>query len=133
MNTHRPVLDLCVDAYLPGTRFDPADLPRIDNALRASGQELAVAWRRQWQPGQELRIRFLDGDPVLHRRIREHASPYHVPRKILQVGDIPRTISGKITELAVRDIVHGRPVRNVDALANPGALDEYRNLEALQT
>jgi acetoacetyl-CoA synthetase len=66
-------------------------------------------------------------------RVREHASPYHVPRKILQVRDIPRTISGKITELAVRDIVHGRTVKNVDALANPGALDEYRNLEALQT
>jgi len=73
MNAHRPTLDLCVDAYVPGTRFDPEDLPRIDNVLRASGQELAVAWRRQWQPGQELRIRFLDGDPVVHRRIREHA------------------------------------------------------------
>ena len=64
-------------------------------------------------------------------RIREHASPHHVPRKILQVADIPRTISGKITELAVRDILHGRPVRNVDALANPAALDLYRNLEGL--
>jgi acetoacetyl-CoA synthetase len=65
-------------------------------------------------------------------RIREHASPHHVPRKILQVADIPRTISGKITELAVRDILHGRPVRNVDALANPAALDLYRNLESLR-
>jgi acetoacetyl-CoA synthetase len=66
------------------------------------------------------------------RRIREHASPHHVPRKILQVTDIPRTISGKITELAVRDVVHGRPVKNLDALANPAALELFRDLEALR-
>ena len=68
----------------------------------------------------------------IRRRIREHASPHHVPRKILQVADIPRTISGKITELAVRDVIHGRPVKNVDALANPAALDLFRDLEALR-
>ncbi len=66
------------------------------------------------------------------RRIREHASPHHVPRKILQVADIPRTISGKITELAVRDVLHGRPVANVDVLANPAALDLYRDLPDLR-
>ena len=70
-------------------------------------------------------------DRIRHR-IREHASPHHVPRKILQVADIPRTISGKITELAVRDVIHGRPVKNVDALANPAALDLFRDLEALR-
>jgi acetoacetyl-CoA synthetase len=58
----------------------------------------------------------------IRRRIREHASPHHVPRVIAAVPDIPRTLSGKITELAVRDTVHGRPVRNTDALANPEAL-----------
>jgi acetoacetyl-CoA synthetase len=68
----------------------------------------------------------------IRRKIREHASPHHVPRKILQVADIPRTISGKITELAVRDVIHGRPVNNADALANPGALDLFRDLEALR-
>jgi len=66
-------------------------------------------------------------------RIREYASPHHVPRKIIAVADIPRTISGKITELAVRDIIHGRAVANVDALANPGALEGFRNLPELQT
>ncbi len=66
------------------------------------------------------------------RRIREFASPHHVPRKILQVLDIPRTISGKITELAVRDIIHGRPVRNADALANPDSLNLFRDLEDLR-
>jgi acetoacetyl-CoA synthetase len=65
-------------------------------------------------------------------RLREHASPRHVPAKIVQVADIPRTRSGKIVELAVRDVVHGRPVRNREALANPEALDLYRDLPALR-
>ena len=68
----------------------------------------------------------------IRQRIRKHASPHHLPRKILQVADIPRTISGKITELAVRDVVHGRPVQNVDALANPAALELFRDLAALR-
>jgi acetoacetyl-CoA synthetase len=68
----------------------------------------------------------------LRKRIRENASPHHVPRKIIQVADIPRTISGKITELAVRDVIHGRPVKNRDALANPEALDLFTNLPELQ-
>jgi acetoacetyl-CoA synthetase len=63
----------------------------------------------------------------LRRRVREHCSPHHVPRVIAQVPDIPRTISGKITELAVRDVVHGRTVKNVDALANPEALAHFRD------
>ena len=69
----------------------------------------------------------------IRRRIREHASPHHVPRKILQVPDIPRTISGKITELAVREVIHGREVTNTDAMANPGALRWYRDREELKS
>jgi acetoacetyl-CoA synthetase len=65
--------------------------------------------------------------------VRRQTSPHHVPRKIIQVKDIPRTISGKITELAVRDMVHGRPVTNVDALANPAALEQFRDMQELQT
>ncbi|MBL0940964.1 MAG: acetoacetate--CoA ligase [Gemmatimonadaceae bacterium] len=68
---------------------------------------------------------------VIRRRIREFTSPHHVPRVIVAVADIPRTISGKITELAVREVIHGRPVKNVDALANPRALELYRNLPEL--
>jgi acetoacetyl-CoA synthetase len=68
----------------------------------------------------------------IRKQIRENASPHHVPRKIVQVADIPRTISGKITELAVRDVIHGRTVKNVDALANPQALELFRNLPELQ-
>jgi acetoacetyl-CoA synthetase len=55
-----------------------------------------------------------------------------VPAKILQVADIPRTISGKITEIAVREVIHGRPVRNTDALANPAALECFRGLAELE-
>ena len=65
--------------------------------------------------------------------IRTGASPRHVPAKIVAVADIPRTKSGKITELAVRDVVHGRPVKNREALANPDALALYADLPALQT
>ena len=67
----------------------------------------------------------------IKQRIRANTTPRHVPSKILQVADIPRTKSGKIVELAVRDVVHGRPVKNVEALANPEALEHFRNLPAL--
>lgn len=65
-------------------------------------------------------------------QIRTGASPRHVPAKIIQIADIPRTRSGKITELAVRDVVHGRGVKNTEALANPEALDLYKDLPALR-
>ena len=68
----------------------------------------------------------------LRRRIREHASPHHVPKRIVQVADIPRTISGKITELAVREVIHGRSVTNSEALANPAALGLFRDLPELR-
>ena len=64
--------------------------------------------------------------------IRRNATPRHVPSVIVAVADIPRTRSGKIVELAVRDVVHGRPVKNKEALANPEALDLFANLEALK-
>ncbi|MEN8259156.1 MAG: acetoacetate--CoA ligase, partial [Pseudomonadota bacterium] len=63
----------------------------------------------------------------IRQRIRENLSPRHVPAKILQVRDIPRTKSGKIVELAVREVVHGRQVKNRDALQNPDALDDFKN------
>ena len=64
--------------------------------------------------------------------IRSHASPRHVPKKIIAVDDVPRTMSGKIAELAVRDVIHGKPVRNTSALANPEALGSFANLTTLQ-
>ncbi|HEU4787520.1 MAG TPA: acetoacetate--CoA ligase, partial [Gemmatimonadaceae bacterium] len=92
--------------------------------------------------GEDVRIvlfvRLVEGlqlTEMLKEKIREtiraNTSPHHVPKRIVQVADIPRTISGKITELAVRDVVHGREVKNVDALANPAALELFRNLPEL--
>jgi len=69
----------------------------------------------------------------IRSRIRSGASPRHVPAKIIAVSDIPRTKSGKIVELAVRDIVHGRPVKNQEALANPEALDLFKDLAELKS
>jgi len=69
----------------------------------------------------------------IRKVVRENATPRHVPARIVQVSDIPRTVSGKIVELAVRNVVHGRPVKNMDALANPEALDLYKDLHDLQT
>lgn len=81
------------------------------------------------KPGAELNE---DLTKKIKTRIREGASPRHVPAKIIQITDIPRTKSGKITELAVRDIIHGRKVKNVEALANPEALELYRDLKELK-
>ena len=86
-----------------------------------------------------LFVRLLDGltlDDALRERIRQairaRTSPHHVPKVIVQVADIPRTISNKISEIAVREVVHGRPVKNTEALANPGALELYRELPELR-
>nr|WP_244669953.1 acetoacetate--CoA ligase [Kaistia sp. 32K] len=85
-----------------------------------------------------LFVRLRDGaildaalEKTIRDRIRSGASPRHVPAKILAVADIPRTKSGKIVELAVREIVHGRPVKNQEALANPEALALFRDLPEL--
>jgi acetoacetyl-CoA synthetase len=69
----------------------------------------------------------------IRQKIRTGCSPRHVPARIVAVADIPRTKSGKITELAVRDIVHGRDVKNKEALANPQTLELFRDLEALRS
>ena len=68
----------------------------------------------------------------IRQQIRNNCTPRHVPAKIIAVADIPRTKSGKITELAVRDVVHGRPVKNQEALANPAALELFSNLPELR-
>ena len=76
----------------------------------------------------------LDGglESKIRSRIRTNATPRHVPARIVQVTDIPRTRSGKITELAVRDVVHGRAVKNREALANPQALEQFANRPELK-
>jgi acetoacetyl-CoA synthetase len=69
----------------------------------------------------------------IKNQIRANTTPRHVPAKVLQVQDIPRTKSGKIVELAVRNVVHGQAVKNADALANPEALEYYANRVELQS
>jgi acetoacetyl-CoA synthetase len=81
-----------------------------------------------------LFVRLRDGlildDALVARikdQIRRNTTPRHVPAKILQVDDIPRTRSGKLVELAIRDMIHNRPVQNIAALANPEALEMFKN------
>ena len=69
----------------------------------------------------------------IKKTIRADASPRHVPAKIIAVPDIPRTISGKIVELAVKNVIHQRPVKNTHALANPEALRFFEHLPELQS
>ena len=123
-----------------GVRIGTAEIYRQVEQLPEIVESLVIGQDWQGDVRIVLFVRLREGATLddtlrdrIRARVREHASPHHIPRKILQVADIPRTISGKITELAVRDVVHGRPVKNVDALANPAALDLYRNLEALRT
>jgi acetoacetyl-CoA synthetase len=87
-----------------------------------------------------LFVRLRDGailDEALRKRIgdtiRDSTSPRHVPARIIAVDDIPRTLSGKTVELAVREVVHGRPVSNTAALANPASLELFRDLPGLRT
>jgi acetoacetyl-CoA synthetase len=109
------------------------NMPQVAEAL-AIGQDwegdVRVVLFVRLQAGCEL-------DDSLRREIRAtiraQTTARHVPAKIIAVADMPRTLSGKITELAVRNVVHGLPVKNVDALANPGALDNFRDLPELQT
>ena len=82
------------------------------------------------QPGHQLDAGLIER---VKKQIRDNTTPRHVPAKILQVTDIPRTISGKITEIAVREAIHGRPVKNTDALANPQALEQFRHVLALKS
>jgi len=115
-----------------GVRIGTAEIYRIVESFEEVAESIVVG--QEWnddtrivlfvrlQPGAEL-------DTGLERRLRDaiktRASPRHVPAKILAVTDIPRTMNGKIVELAVREAIHGRPVGNRDALANPQALDYF--------
>ncbi|MGH7518517.1 MAG: acetoacetate--CoA ligase [Gemmatimonadales bacterium] len=123
-----------------GVRIGTAEIYRQVEQLPEVLESLVVGQEWQGDVRIVLFVRLREGATLddalsdrIRRRVREHASPHHVPRKILQVNDIPRTISGKVTELAVREIIHGRPVRNADALANPAALELFRGLFELTT
>jgi acetoacetyl-CoA synthetase len=123
-----------------GVRIGTAEIYRQVEQLPEVVESLVVGQDWETDTRVVLFVRLREGTALtedlvarIKRRIRDYASPHHVPKKVIQVADIPRTISGKITELAVRDVIHGRPVPNVDALANPAALTLFRNLPELQS
>ncbi len=121
-----------------GVRIGTAEIYRQVERLPEIAESLAIS--QNWPPGSlgdvrvVLFVRLKDGltldDPLkdrIKRAIRDNTTPRHVPAKIVQVADIPRTRSGKLVELAVRKAVHGEPVRNMEALSNPEALAHFRD------
>ncbi|MGH6920101.1 MAG: acetoacetate--CoA ligase [Geminicoccaceae bacterium] len=122
-----------------GVRIGTAEIYRQVEQIEEVAEALAVA--QEWQDDVRivLFVRLAPGARLddalagrIRQRIRQNCTPRHVPAKIVRVADIPRTMNGKIAELAVREQIHGRPVRNVDALANPEALALYRDLPELR-
>jgi acetoacetyl-CoA synthetase len=122
-----------------GVRIGTAEVYRIVDRLPEVAESVVIGQDWQGDVRVVLFVRLQPGctlDDALATRIkdalRRGGSPRHVPAKILEVADIPRTISGKLVELAVRDVVHGRAVPNLDALANPQALEHFRNRPELE-
>jgi acetoacetyl-CoA synthetase len=122
-----------------GVRIGTAEIYRQVEQLPEVLESIAVG--QEWDNDVRviLFVRLREGHALdealcdrIKQQIRANTTPRHVPAKILQVADIPRTISGKITEIAVRETIHGRPVKNTDALANPQALNQFRDLTELQ-
>ena len=117
-----------------GVRIGTAEIYRQVEQLEQVVESLVIGPDWQGDVRVVLFVKLRDGlaldDAVVNgikRRIRDNTTPRHVPAKIVQVTDIPRTKSGKIVELAVRDVVHGRAVKNLEALANPEALAQFKN------
>jgi acetoacetyl-CoA synthetase len=121
-----------------GVRIGTAEIYRVVERIDEVLESLAIGQAWQGDERVVLFVRLREGaalDDALRERIvreiRASATPRHVPARIVAVADIPRTRSGKIVELAVREVVHGRPVRNREALANPEALALFAGLEEL--
>ena len=126
-----------------GVRIGTAEIYRQVEQLDEVVESLAIG--QDWPPRQPndvrvvLFVRLRDNLTLntaltdrIKKQIRDNTTPRHVPAQVVQVTDIPRTKSGKIVELAVRNIVHGQPVKNVEALANPEALEQFRNRAELR-
>ncbi len=126
-----------------GVRIGTAEIYRQVEQLPEVVESLVIG--QDWPPGKNddvrvvLFVKLADGQVLdealidrIKRQIRDNTTPRHVPAKVVQVQDIPRTKSGKIVELAVRNVVHDQPVKNVEALANPEALDEFRDRAELR-
>jgi acetoacetyl-CoA synthetase len=125
-----------------GVRIGTAEIYRVVEGFEEVEESVAIG--QLWPPDKPtdtrvvLFVKLREGrelDPALEERLRQEikrrASPRHVPARIVQVADIPRTKNGKVVELAVKAVVHGMPVANEDALANPEALELFRDLAEL--
>ena len=121
-----------------GVRIGTAEIYRQVEQIPEVLESLVIGQEWQGDVRVVLFVRLREGLELdedmtgrIRTQIRQNTTPRHVPAKVLQVNDIPRTKSGKIVELAVREVVHGRPVKNQEALANPEALAQYRDLAPL--
>jgi acetoacetyl-CoA synthetase len=127
-----------------GVRIGTAEIYRQVEKLPEVVESLVIG--QDWPPGAigdvrvVLFVKLREGETLddaladrVKKQIRDNTTPRHVPARVLQVADIPRTKSGKIVELAVRNVVHGRAVKNVEALANPEALEQFRDRPELQS
>jgi acetoacetyl-CoA synthetase len=123
-----------------GVRIGTAEIYRVVDAIPEVAESIAIA--QEWEDDVRvlLFVRMQAGRKLddamrnsIRRQLRQQASPRHVPARIIEISDIPRTRSGKIVEVAVRDVIHGRTVDNIEAIANPEALEAFRNLPELET
>jgi acetoacetyl-CoA synthetase len=123
-----------------GVRIGTAEIYREVEQLDDVVESIVIG--QKWDNDERvvLFVRLRDGmmlnealEERIRTRIRRNTSPRHVPARIVQVAEIPRTRSGKIVELAVRNVVHGLPVKNREALANPDALDQFKDRRELQS
>jgi acetoacetyl-CoA synthetase len=117
-----------------GVRIGTAEIYRQVEKIPEVLDSVAIGQHWQEDVRVVLFVRLREGvelDEALAQCIRQviraNTTPRHVPAKIVAVTDIPRTLSGKVVELAVRNVVHGEPVKNTDALANPEALEQFRD------
>jgi acetoacetyl-CoA synthetase len=126
-----------------GVRIGTAEIYRQVEQLDEVVESLVIG--QDWPPGElgdvrvVLFVRLREGVKLdqalidkIKRQIRSNTTPRHVPAKVVEVSDIPRTKSGKIVELAVRNVVHGEAVKNIEALANPEALEQFRDRSELK-
>lgn len=123
-----------------GVRIGTAEIYREVEKLEEILESLVTS--QSWE-GDERIVLFVRLKPnqslteelaaEIRQAVRRNLTPRHVPAKIIAVADIPRTISGKISELAVKNVIHGLPVKNTDALANPLSLENFKNLPELMS
>jgi acetoacetyl-CoA synthetase len=122
-----------------GVRIGTAEIYRQVEQLEEVLDSVVIGQDWEGDVRVVLFVRLREGltlDETLEKRIRDqirrNTTPRHVPARIVQVTDVPRTLSGKVVELAVRNVVHGLPVKNTDALANPAALEQFRDRAELR-